>query len=152
MTCFPAHTDTRCALSFMQITEPVCYKCLFCKTTVHRTVVEEENYHSCPFCDLALHQTFFKDKLQGRSHSEAIDDLCAEDCLREKLDLDCVQEEAYVDLDDFGYAPKASPNFDELSISDASSVDDSDVDYIYEKELGDVDATKEGAKKKMEVD
>lgn len=133
----------------MQITAPVCYKCVLCKSTVNRIVVEEENQHTCPFCDLPLQQTFFKDKLQEMSFSETIDDLCAEDCWRGQLDLDCVEEEASIDLDDFGFVPKASPNFDELSVSEASSADDSDVDYIFEKELGDLGAAKGGVKKKI---
>lgn len=114
---------------------------------MHRTVVEEENQHTCPFCDLPLQQTFFKDKLQEMTVSETFDDLCAEDCLRGQLDLDCVEEEASIDLDDFGFVPKASPNFDELSVSEASSADDSDVDYIFEKELGDLGTAKRDLKK-----
>lgn len=115
----------------MQITDPVCYKCFFCKSTVHRTVVEEEREVQCPFCDLLLQKTFFKDKLQGREYSERTDDLCAEDCLKEEIDANCVE----AGLDSFGYTPKSYFNFDEISISDASSADNSDVEYIFDKEL-----------------
>lgn len=102
--------------------------------------MEEENYNKCPFCDLLLQSTFLKDKLQGRSFSDQTDDFCTDDCLKETLNVNCVEEEAFVEVDNFGYIPRARLNFDELSVSDASSADDSDIDYIFEKELSELDA------------
>lgn len=126
----------------MQINGPVWYKCSFCKCGVHKVVVEEEKSVTCPFCDLPLRQTFFKDKKQDSvaNAGEENSDLCADDCLREQLDVNGVEEEAFVNLDNFGYIPKAGPDWDQISISDTSTADDSDVDYIFEKEISEVTA------------
>lgn len=135
----------------MQIDGPVCYKCAFCKCTVHRYVVEEEKFVDCPFCDLPLQQTFFKDKLQDRIHSN-VDLCCAEDCLTETADINDVEEEAPVEIDNFGYIPNAAPNWDQISISDASTSDDSDVDYIYGKEIAGKSNNKEDIVQQMDAD
>lgn len=120
----------------MQITGPISYKCLFCKCAVDKSVVEEEKSVNCPFCDLPLQQTYFRDKLQDvSSFSSEDNDCCAEDCLKEEIDINNVEEEAFVEIDNFGYIPTAGPNWDQLSISDASTADESDIDYIYDKEV-----------------
>lgn len=138
----------------MQIDGPVCYKCAFCKCTVHKFVIEEENYVDCPFCDLPLQQTFFKDKLQDTTRSSCNEnvDLCANDCVTEELDINDVEEEAFVEIDNFGYIPTAAPNWDQISISDASTADDSDVDYIYGKEVAGKSSNKEGILQQMDAD
>lgn len=131
--------DTRCAISFLQISGPALYKCLFCKCAIHKYVVEEEESKSCPFCDMPLRKTFFNNDSEVKGDGEpvnGISDACSSDCLTERLDLNDVEEEAVVKIEDFyRYIHKSAPNWDEISISEPSSADNSDIDYIFNKEL-----------------
>lgn len=42
-------------------------------------------------------------------------------------------------LDNYGYVPRGGPDWDGISVSGASTADNSDVDYIFEKELARAD-------------
>ena len=54
MQCFPPHFDMRCAISYMQVDNLPCYKCLICKNIVNNNLEKEADVILCPMCDIPL--------------------------------------------------------------------------------------------------
>ncbi|XP_031346109.1 uncharacterized protein LOC116172967 [Photinus pyralis] len=103
LSCVPAHSDTRCCISFMPVTHLPYYKCKFCKSTVHVKLTDVYKTMLCPYCDIPLSyvgRLILKDQ---DSHPVEISvDLrkanCKSDCVEESVNVDEV-EHAFTYLD-----------------------------------------------------
>lgn len=140
-TCFPPHCDMRCAISLMQITGIPPYKCPFCACLIHKEMEKYLSKMSCPYCDVPLQKNTSILDESSEVVSEQINEIktgvcedCFDDCTTETVNVKDVPDDPCSSfLETVSYCVKKCPKWDELSVSDLSSDDETD----------DVDALKE---------